>query len=91
MKALTLLIWVSWGAICARVLLAPVWHLSLQEGLFLGTLCTPAVGILVWLRWVLRPRARAPQRNDSGVWGRRVARPADGAVEEPRGVVGQLF
>ena len=91
MKALTLLIWVSWGAICARVLLAPVLHLSLQEGLFLGAICTPAVGLLCCLRWVLRSHAKAPQRNDSGIWGRTVDRPAAAAPRESGGVVGQLF
>jgi hypothetical protein len=56
MKALTLLIWFCWGALCARVLLAPIFPVSLKEGLLLFVVCAPAIGALWWVRWVLRPK-----------------------------------
>lgn len=56
MKALTLLVWLLWAAIVTRVLLSPVLGLTLSEALVLFLVCAPAVGLLTFLRWLLRPR-----------------------------------
>ena len=59
MKTLTFLIWLSWASIAGRVLLAPTFKVTLTEGLVLLLVCAPAVGLLCWLRWVLKPSAKA--------------------------------
>jgi len=69
MKALTFLIWLSWASIAGRVLLAPTFHVTLMESLLLLLVCAPAVGLLCWLRWVLRPslRAKEPPAEETAV------------------------
>jgi hypothetical protein len=44
MKALSLLIWLSWTSVCLRVLLAPVFRLTLKEALVLLLACAPSLG-----------------------------------------------
>jgi hypothetical protein len=57
MKFLSTLIWLSWGAISARVALAPTLGLTFSQSLVLLLVFAPLVGLLCWLRWALRPRA----------------------------------
>ena len=59
MKPFSIVIWLAWSGIGARVLLAPAYRLTLGESLILLLVCAPAVGILCWLRWAFR--APAPQ------------------------------
>jgi hypothetical protein len=68
MKALTLLIWLSWVSICVRVLLAPAFRLTLAEALVWLLACAPAVGFLCWARRVLCPssEAKRPESPDKG-------------------------
>jgi len=82
MKALSLVIWVSWGAIIARVLLAPTMGLTLNQALALLLVASPAVGILCWLRWLFRASPRETRSAGQPV--------EDGASDWP-GIVGQVF
>jgi len=84
MKALSLVIWVSWGAIIARVLLAPTMGLTLNQALVLLLVAAPAVGVLCWLRWLFGNAVGREARESVE------AESTDGAAHW-HGVVGQLF
>jgi hypothetical protein len=86
MKALSLIIWVSWGAIIARVLLAPTMGLTLNQALVLLLIAAPAVGILCWLRWLFGNAVGRAARESRSM----DAESMDDAAQWP-GVVGQLF
>lgn len=88
MKALSLIIWLSWAAIITRVLLAPTIGLSLNQALALLLVAAPAVGILCWLRWLFRTTgSSAPRETRSAAQGMDAV---DGVGEWP-GIVGQVF
>ncbi len=63
MKALTFVIWFSWASLVGRVLLAPVFRLTLPEALLLLLVGAPAIGLLWGLRWMLR-RAKATRQHE---------------------------
>ncbi|HXX31631.1 MAG TPA: hypothetical protein VEJ89_13090 [Myxococcaceae bacterium] len=89
MKVLSFVIWLSWGAIITRVLLAPTVGLTLNQALVLLLLAAPAVGVLCWLRWIFRPPSEASsllRRRQAAAEDERL----DGASDWP-GIAGQLF
>ena len=54
MKLFSFLLWLAWAAIGLRVLLAPYWTLTVNQGMFLLLIAAPAVGLLGCLSWVFR-------------------------------------
>lgn len=54
MKLFSFVLWLAWAVICLRVLLAPYWALSVNQGMFLLLVAAPAVGLLGWLNWLFR-------------------------------------
>ncbi|HTS80803.1 MAG TPA: hypothetical protein VMH40_09415 [Myxococcaceae bacterium] len=54
MKLFSFVVWLAWGAILARVLLAPFWGMSVNQGMFLLLVGAPAVGVLSGLGWLFR-------------------------------------
>ena len=69
MKLFSFVIWAAWGAIILRVLLAPCWVITVNEGMFLLLVGAPALGVLFWIRWLFartpsemrkRPNERVP-------------------------------
>jgi hypothetical protein len=93
MKFLSMLIWLSWGAISARVALAPSLGLTFSQSLVLLLVCAPLVGLLCWLRWALRPRDAEGRtaKVTEGRASRARQAVADDNLDEWPGVVGQLF
>lgn len=93
MKFLSMLIWLSWSAICARIALAPTLRLTLSESLVLLLVCAPVVGVLCWVRWVLRPsqqrRVQSSETPEQVPGSKARQRLAD--VENYPGVVGERF
>ncbi len=65
MKALSLVIWLSWASLVGRVLFAPVFRLTLPEALLLLLVGAPAIGLLCWLRWLLR-KLKATRQHQVG-------------------------
>jgi hypothetical protein len=95
MKFLSMLIWLSWGAISARVALAPTLGLTFSQSLVLLLVFAPLVGLLCWLRWALKPRDAEGRKAQLTEEPSRAARarqaPANGKLDEWPGVVGQVF
>jgi len=83
MKPLTVALWLAWGANCGRVLLAPVLGLTLGEALILVHVCTPAVGVLCWLKWLFRSPKEAGEAGMAPQAVEKAPRPAP-APERPR-------
>ena len=67
MKMFSFLIWFLWGAIVARVLLAPYWGLTLAQGLVLLLVAAPAVGMLAWIGSLFRHAGRDPLAAAGGI------------------------
>jgi hypothetical protein len=65
MKALSFVIWLSWASLLGRVLLAPVFRLTLSEALLLLLVGAPAIGLFCWLRWLLR-KLKATRQHEMG-------------------------
>ena len=51
MKLFSFLLWLAIGL---RVLLAPYWTLTVNQGMFLLLIAAPAVGLLGGLNWLFR-------------------------------------
>jgi len=68
MKVLSFIIWAAWGAIVGRVLLAPAFGLTLSQSLLLLLVAAPAVGLLFFIRWLLRPSAFPRETTHAGNW-----------------------
>ena len=54
MKLFSFVIWLAWAAIVARVLLAPFWGMSVNQGMLLLLVAAPAVGVLSGIGWLFR-------------------------------------
>jgi len=54
MKVFSFLLWLAWAMIGLRVLLAPCWGLTVNQGMFLLLIAAPAVGLLGGLNWLFR-------------------------------------
>jgi hypothetical protein len=57
MKVLSIVIWLAWGALLGRVLLAPFVGLTLGQSLLMFLIGGAGIALLFWLRWVFRPSA----------------------------------
>jgi len=55
MKLLSIIIWLVWGTLLGRVLLAPFVGLTLGQSLLMFLVGGAGIALLFWLRWVFRP------------------------------------
>jgi hypothetical protein len=58
-KVLSIVIWLVWGAMLGRVLLAPFVGLTLGQSLLMLLIGGAGIALLFWFRWIFRPRAPA--------------------------------
>ena len=57
MKVLSIAIWLVWGAMIGRVLMAPFVGLTLGESLVMFLIGGAGIALLFWLRRIFRPHA----------------------------------
>jgi len=55
MKVLSIVIYLVWGAMLGRVLMAPFVGLTLGQSLVMLLIGGGGIALLFWIRWVFRP------------------------------------